>query len=333
MLAALLAAHYGKPYPRVAEERILRRLGLRHTWIGPTNRPAHHRVTSYLGRDGHLAIDTDIAWPDYACGHAGVYLTLDDLGRFLDALVAGELVARDALRRFWQPRALRGGRRGVFATGWEVGRSGTFVEVGHDGGTRDRVRILFDDSLDGDTYTFVDLTNGNARNVWSRTLLDSVMAVSAPGKFPQEALSERLTSYALSAPEAIDPTTAAAAVRTGSRLEPAGALVAPRPKTPPGTLGPDLLRQPDQDALGSAQIAEPVGAGVVDHLVDDRGAEPAEAREGVVELLHDDGDVVEALDGHRVSLAVAGATGRAAGRVVRTRRGGARTGNDRSGWA
>jgi len=31
VLAALLAAHYGKPYPKVAEERIIRKLGLRHT--------------------------------------------------------------------------------------------------------------------------------------------------------------------------------------------------------------------------------------------------------------------------------------------------------------
>ncbi len=60
--------------------------------------------------------------------------------------------------------------------------------------------MAFDDALDGDVYTFVYLTNGSAGNVWSRTLLDSAMAVVAPDRFPMEALSERLVAYATQAP-------------------------------------------------------------------------------------------------------------------------------------
>lgn len=44
---------------------------------------------------------------------------------------------------------------------------------------------------------FVYLTNGSARNVWSSTLVESTMAVVAPGEFPHAVLSERLIGYAV----------------------------------------------------------------------------------------------------------------------------------------
>jgi len=218
VLAALLAAHYGKPYPQVAEKRIIRRLHLRHTWLGPAALPKHGVVTSYIGKDGRLEEDKDVAWPDYAYGHAGLYLTLDDLARFLKAMTSGELVGKATLRRLWQPRTLAGERRGWFVTGWEYGESGAYQQVGHDGGTRDRVRILFQDSLDGDVYTFVYLTNGSARNVWSRALVDSAMAVVAPDRFPREALSETLVSYALQAPAEGDANAKARSIRASIAL-------------------------------------------------------------------------------------------------------------------
>ena len=43
---------------------------------------------------------------------------------------------------------------------------------------------------------FVYLTNGSARNVWSSTLVESMMGVAAPGEFPHAVLSERLIGYA-----------------------------------------------------------------------------------------------------------------------------------------
>lgn len=75
--------------------------------------------------------------------------------------------------------------------------------VGHDGGTRVRARIAFTNGLAGDTYSFIYLTNGSAKNVWSRTLVDSTMAAVAPTQFPRETLSETLITYAL------EPQTAA----------------------------------------------------------------------------------------------------------------------------
>lgn len=218
VLAALLAAHYGKPYPQVAEERIIRRLGLRHTWLGLAVPPEPGVVTNYIGKDGRPEEEKDVAWPTYAYGHAGLYTTLDDLARFLQAMTSGELVSKATLRRLWQPRTLAGGQRGWFANGWDYGESGGYRQVGHDGGTRVRVRVLFQDSLDGDVYTVVYLTNGSVRNVWSRVLVDSAMAVVAPDRFPTEALSETLVGYALQTPAEGDADARAKSIRASTTL-------------------------------------------------------------------------------------------------------------------
>jgi D-alanyl-D-alanine carboxypeptidase len=218
VLAELLARHYGKPYPDVVDERIVRKLGLRHTWLGAAALPEHRVVTTYAGKDGRLEAEQQIRWPAYAVGHAGLYTTADDLGRFLQAVGAGELVGKATLRGFWQPRTLADGQRGMFATGWEAEESAGYTQVGHDGGTRVRARILFEDSLDGDVYAVVYLTNGSARNVWSRVLVDSTMATVAPDTFPAEALTETLRGYALQAPADGDAAAMAKSLRARGTL-------------------------------------------------------------------------------------------------------------------
>lgn len=219
VLAALLAAHYGKPYPQIAEERIIRKLHLHQSWLGPAALPAHGVVASYIGKHGRLEEEEDIAWPAYAYGHAGLYLTLDDLARFLQALTSGELVGKATLRKLWQPRTLPNGQRGWFASGWEYGDSGGYRQVGHDGGTRDRVRIIFEDSLDSDVHVVAYLTSGSASNVWSRTLVDSAMAAVAPERFPLEVLSETLMGYATQAPTGNDAHAQASAIRANTTLD------------------------------------------------------------------------------------------------------------------
>jgi D-alanyl-D-alanine carboxypeptidase len=79
----------------------------------------------------------------------------------------------------WRPTRLRNGGAGAFAAGWEYVEAGRYTHVGHDGGTKVRVRLVYADSLATDTHTFVYLTNGSADNVWSRTLIDSVAEIAA----------------------------------------------------------------------------------------------------------------------------------------------------------
>jgi D-alanyl-D-alanine carboxypeptidase len=197
VLSALLEAHYGKPYERIADERILQKLGLKHTYLGAGALPNTGVATSYTGKGGALQQSKEVVWPAYAHGHSDLYISLDDLSLFLQALADGKLVGKTALQQFWQTPVLANGKRGEFATGWETGEMGPYHEVGHDGGTKVRARIAYRGGLDGERYTVIYLTNGSAKNVWSRTLINSVMAAAAPDQFPEEVVSEQLIHAAL----------------------------------------------------------------------------------------------------------------------------------------
>lgn len=200
VLAALLETHYGKPYPEIVADRIVRRLDLHGTYLGASNLPADRAVEEYIGKDGVLERDPSVPWPMYGYGHAGLFSTVEDMGSFLGAVARGELLSKAAMTKLWRKPVLPNGGSGEFASGWEYGTSDLYWNVGHDGGTKVRVRVLFKGGVDGDRYTVIYLTSGSARNVWSRVLVDSAMAATAPDDFPAEALQERMIAFALAAP-------------------------------------------------------------------------------------------------------------------------------------
>jgi D-alanyl-D-alanine carboxypeptidase len=196
VLEALLEAHYGKPYTQFASERIISKLGLKNTVLGLANASRRGMVRSYIGKNGKLQADPAVQWPEYANVHAELFTTVDDLAAFLNAVARGELVGKEALRKFWQPQKLANGQDSWFASGWEYGKSGGYEFVGHDGGAKVRVRLLWPERDGGDSYTIIYLTNGSAQNVWSRTLVESLMAAIDPARFSMEAISEQLIDYA-----------------------------------------------------------------------------------------------------------------------------------------
>lgn len=197
VLTALLEAHYRKPYPAIARERILQPLKMTSTSWGAASVPAQRAAVPYIGREGQLQPANEDPWPDYGWGHADLQTTVGDMNRFLQALATGKLVRTATLEQLWQPQKLSGGGSNFFSTGWDTTRSDGYTQVGHDGGTRVRVRLAYKDTLASGYWVFVYLTNGSARNVWSSTLVESTMAVAAPVEFPHAVLSERLIAYAL----------------------------------------------------------------------------------------------------------------------------------------
>ena len=197
VLTALLEAHYRKPYPAIARERILQPFKMTSTSWGVTSVPATRAAVPYIGRDGQLQPANEDPWPGYGWGHADLQTTVGDMNRFLQALATGKLVRTATLEKLWQPQKLAGGGNNFFSTGWDTTRSDGYTQVGHDGGTRVRARLAYKGTLASGYWVFVYLTNGSARNVWSSTLVESAMAVAAPQEFPHAVLSEQLIGYAL----------------------------------------------------------------------------------------------------------------------------------------
>lgn len=197
VLTALLETHYGKPYPAIARERILQPLKMTSTSWGVASVPAKRAAVPFIGKEGQLQPANEDPWPNYGWGHADLQTTVGDMNRFLQALATGKLVRTATLDTLWEPQKLTGGGSNFFSTGWDTTRSDGYTQVGHDGGTRVRARLAYKGTLAKGYWVFVYLTNGSARNVWSSTLVESTMAMAAPGEFPHAALSERLIGYAL----------------------------------------------------------------------------------------------------------------------------------------
>lgn len=179
VIAAVLESVTRTPYRTLLRQRIIGPLDLQETWLDRADVPKARLVESYSANSDPIAPDISIAWPDYSAAHVGAYMTLDDAGKFMSAIAQGRLVSKAGLLRFWQPYQFANGTFGFFAAGWDYGESGRWHEVGHDGGTKVRVRILFGDNLD-DHYVVVYLTNGNKDGVWSHTLVNSVQTLILP---------------------------------------------------------------------------------------------------------------------------------------------------------
>lgn len=219
VLSELLSRHYGKPYPLIVQERILQPLGMKHTWLGTDALSGGPRVVSYIGEGGRLRKDPELILPSYAYAHGSLHLTLGDLASFLQALASGELVGEDTLARLWQEPLLASGRRGIFASGWDYGERGSTYYVGHDGGTKVRVRIVPGKTSNDPPYLAAYLTNGSARNVWSSVLVDSALAATAPEFFPVERLQEELIGYAAQPADEVDAHEQIRRIRASSNLD------------------------------------------------------------------------------------------------------------------
>src|SRR6266516_368553 len=61
----------------------------------------------------------------------------------------------------------------------------------------------------------------------------------------------------------------------------------------------DLLGQPDENALGASDVAEPIHVFVLDHFVDELRAVSAEPGERIVEVVHGEHDAQVAESVHR----------------------------------
>lgn len=105
VLTALLQAHYRKPYPAIARERILQPLKMTSTSWGGASVPARRAAVPYIGKDGQLQPANEDPWPDYGWGHADLQTTVGDMNRFLQALASGKLVRTATLEKLWQPQS------------------------------------------------------------------------------------------------------------------------------------------------------------------------------------------------------------------------------------
>ena len=194
LLSAILEAKTGKSYKELVAEVIINPLGLKNTGHTSAKDIIKNHVTSYRGANGHIRKNLNIDWPEYTFSHSALYSTPEDLATFMTALVTGKFVSQKTLKQLWQPMKLSDGKNGRYAFGFEYSFEDGYYHVGHDGGNHVKLRHYFNPKNSLDNYTLVYATNGNAYDIWTDVLADSLMAIIDPEKFEMAALKEQFLS-------------------------------------------------------------------------------------------------------------------------------------------
>lgn len=197
LISAILEAKTGKSYQELVANVIVKPLGLKNTGHASAKTIIKNMVTSYQGANGTIRRNIDIDWPEYTYSHSALYSTPQDLATFITALVSGKFVSQTTLAKLWQPMKLANGKKGHYAFGFEYSLEDGYYQAGHDGGNRVKLRHYFNAENSSDSFTIAYLTNGNANDVWTDVLAESLMSIIAPKKFKTAALKEQFISAIL----------------------------------------------------------------------------------------------------------------------------------------
>ncbi len=197
LISAILEAKTGKSYQELVAEVIIKPLELRNTGHSSAKAVIKNMVTSYRGDKGTIKKNINIDWPEYTFAHSALYSTPEDLTTFITALVKGKFVSQRTLKKLWQPMKLTNGKDGHYAFGFEYSLEDGYYQVGHDGGNRVKLRHYFKTENSSNNYTIAYATNGNANDVWTDVLAESLMSIVAPKEFKIAALKEQFMSAIL----------------------------------------------------------------------------------------------------------------------------------------
>ncbi len=176
-----------------------RRAGMQRTRYGSGQGADPDAVRSYRPAPDRTqpAVPYSIAqWPDYTFGSSGAVTTLDDLVRWSQTLLSGELLALPALRRSWRPHHLTSGAVAWHTHGWNHASHDGLVVVGHAGSDRVVWRHTFRAADPSDNATAIYLDNGGRTGLVPARIASGLVEQVMPGTMrPGEALEEMLLQH------------------------------------------------------------------------------------------------------------------------------------------
>lgn len=127
----------------------------------------------------------------------GMNSSARDIATWFQALLAGQLISKDTLKKVWSPLLLKDGRKARHSHGWEITNMNGYSAVGHYGGDIVNVRHFFKDDVIKNTVTVIHLTNGRSKNFnpldFSYTLASEVLnEMKTPIRTLKEAMLKAL---------------------------------------------------------------------------------------------------------------------------------------------
>ena len=199
LLLRHLEAVTGRNYVEMMDANQLTPLGLSHTSFDLTTAGADQSLNYRSARGARpqlTAIDLPF-FPAFTRSSVGLQSSLNDLTRWTQALVRGELIARETLLSHWGPQYLNDGQVAEHTNGWEIELRGDVTAVGHGGGGRVNLRHYFRNEDPDQNLAVIYLDNGGLQNFNHRGLSATLADIIWPGVAdPEERLFAGLVENA-----------------------------------------------------------------------------------------------------------------------------------------
>jgi CubicO group peptidase (beta-lactamase class C family) len=133
LLGMIIEKVSGMPYAECMEKNLFPRAGLTATLYGDTGKIVRNRVPGYT-RNGDSFANANFLSMTLPYSAGALLSTVDDLGRWHAALVAGKVVDRKLLDAAWRPYKLASGEEASYGYGWGVGSVLGEKVIQHGGG-------------------------------------------------------------------------------------------------------------------------------------------------------------------------------------------------------
>lgn len=180
LLGAVIEKASGMSYEAFLQKNILDPLGLKHTYYGSASRVIPCRVPGYAFGPNNTILNAEYLSMTQPYAAGSLLSSVDDLGAWNEALMAGRLIKRESLEKAWTPYRLKDGTSTGYGYGWAVGEYAGRRAITHNGGING---FASDGILFPEDRLFVAL------------LANSTIAAKGPGRF-----STQIAALALGKP-------------------------------------------------------------------------------------------------------------------------------------
>ncbi|TPE43264.1 serine hydrolase domain-containing protein [Pontibacter mangrovi] len=134
----------GMPYQQFLDERLLRKLGMRHTVYNNMEQDFIYRtydtipyaatVYKWVGEKPPQQRVFSMVFPSWTYPAGGLFSSIDDLAKWAVALDKNTLLKPEVAAQMWTAAKLRDGKNAPFGVGWIVDKHNGEKATGHSGG-------------------------------------------------------------------------------------------------------------------------------------------------------------------------------------------------------
>ncbi|MGN7788042.1 serine hydrolase domain-containing protein [Niabella sp. 22666] len=132
LLGYIIEKVTGKSYQAYIHDRLLKPLGLRHTYFDSTGTIIPNRVNGYR-REGTVYKNADFWSPTIAYAAGGLFSTTEDLHQWMQGLLGFGILPKEYLDKAWTANILAGGVKTSYGYGWQVNEVNGLRSVEHGG--------------------------------------------------------------------------------------------------------------------------------------------------------------------------------------------------------